>query len=163
MTAGRRAGRTVVSPSRLARTAPPLRGCGLDRLPPPRRVARKRSWFKVSGTAPFATWARVPWRRDRPFRPDGLCAILPQCPGTAPLCATAPRSVNCRPISMSCPVPGRALAAPSNTTSRHGVWGTTGPRGCRSQMPRWTCSKRGSATCSTNCLGRGDDVRRVPV
>ena len=26
----------------------------------------------------------MPWRRDRPFRPDGLCAILAQGPSTAP-------------------------------------------------------------------------------
>ena len=163
MTAGRRAVRTVVSPSRLARAAPPLRGCGLDRLPPPRPVARKRSWFKASGTAPFATWLGVPWRRDRPFRPAGVCAILPQCPGTAPLCATAPRSVNCRPISMSCPVPGRAWAAPSSMTWRLGASWTTGPCACRSRMPRWMCSKLGSATCSTNCSGRRDEIRRLPA
>ena len=42
-------------------------------------------------------------RRDRPFRPTGVCAILPQCPGTAHPCATAPRSANCRPIYV---VPG---------------------------------------------------------
>ena len=83
MIAWRRAGRTDDSPSRLARAAPPLRGCGLDRLPPPRPVARKRSWFKVSGTASFATGECVPWRRDRPFRLNGLCAILAQCLGTA--------------------------------------------------------------------------------
>jgi hypothetical protein len=41
MTALARAGRTATSPSRLARSAPPLRGFGLDRLPPvQRRLAR---------------------------------------------------------------------------------------------------------------------------
>jgi hypothetical protein len=42
MTAWARAGRTVASPSRLARSAPPLRGCGLDRLLPARRGLAKR-------------------------------------------------------------------------------------------------------------------------
>ncbi len=155
-------GRTDDSPSRLARAAPPLRGCGLDRLPPPRRVACKRSWSKVSGTAPFVTWARVPWRRDWPLRPAGHCAILPQCPGTAHPCVTAPRSANCRPIFMSCPARGRALAARSNTTLRLGASWTIGPRACRSRMPRWTCSRHGSATCLTNCSGHCDEIRRLP-
>ena len=47
-----RTGRTAASPSRLARSAPPLRGVGLDRLPPvQRRLARPdcvaRSWRDV--------------------------------------------------------------------------------------------------------------------
>ncbi len=50
MTAGQRAGRTVVSPSRLARAAPPLRGCGLDRLPPPRRVEVAVKEVRIMGS-----------------------------------------------------------------------------------------------------------------
>ena len=81
MTAWRRGGRTVASPSRLACAAPPLRAA--------RRGARKRSWLNLRGTAPFATKARLPWRRDRPIRPDGVYAILVQCPGAASHFATA--------------------------------------------------------------------------
>ena len=95
------------------------------------------------------------------FRFSSARAIPAQCPGAAPLCATAPRSANCQPISMSCRVPGRALTARSNATLRLGASWTTGPRACRSRTPSWTCSKRGSGTCSTNCLGRRDDVRRL--
>jgi hypothetical protein len=51
-TACREAGRTSTSPSRLALDAPPLRGCGLDRLPLARRGVAKQSWLKVSETAP---------------------------------------------------------------------------------------------------------------
>ena len=58
------------------------------------------------------------------------------------------------PIFMSCPVPGRALAVRSNMMLRRGASSTTGPRACRSRMPRSTYSKHGSATCSTNCSGR---------
>lgn len=163
MTAWRRGGRTTASPSRLARAAPPLRGCGLDRLPPARQVARKRSWFKVSGAAPFATHARMLWRRDRPFRPDGVYAILAQCPGIAPVCTTAPHSANCPPIFMSCPVPGRDLAARSNTMLRPGASWTIGRRACRSRTPRSTYLRHGSAICSTNCSGHPDDVRRLPT
>jgi len=47
MTAWTQAGQTVASPSRLARAAPPLRGCGLDRLPPVRQGLSKQSWRKV--------------------------------------------------------------------------------------------------------------------
>jgi hypothetical protein len=32
-----------------------------------------------------------------------------------------------------------------------------------SRMPRWTCSRRGSATCSTNYSGPGDDLKRRPL
>ena len=163
MTAWREGGRTFASPSRLARAAPPLRGCGLDRLQPPRPMARKRSWFKGIGTAPFATRTRVPWRRDRPFHPGVVCAILAQCPGADPLCATAPRSANCRPTSMSCPAHGRALAARSNMTLSPGASWTTGPRACRSRTPKSTYSRHGSATCSTNCSGRRDDIGRLPA
>ncbi len=116
-----------------------------------------------AATQDTANGARVPWRRDRPFRTPGVCAILPQCPATAPLCTTALHSANCRPIFMSCPAPGRALAAPSNMMLRLGASWTTGPRACRSRTPSWTCSKRGSATCSTNCSGRPDEIRRWPA
>ena len=112
MTAWREGGRTFASPSRLARAAPPLRGCGLDRLQPPRPMARKRSWFKGIGTAPFATRTRVPWRIDRPFHPGVVCAILAQCPGADPLCATAPRSANCRPDLYVVPGPWPRLGRP---------------------------------------------------
>ncbi len=54
MTAWTRAGRTAASPSRLARSAPPQHGYGLD-LSPARKVARKRSRFETSVAAPFLT------------------------------------------------------------------------------------------------------------
>jgi mRNA interferase MazF len=113
-----------------------------------------------------AWWAMVQsvgTARIGPFHFLSARAILPQCPGTAPLCATAPRSANCLPISMSCPAPGRALADRSNTTLRHGASWTTGPRACRSRISKSTSSKHGSATCSTSCSGRRDDVRSLPT
>jgi hypothetical protein len=65
-TACREAGRTSTGPSRLALDAPPLRGCGLDRLPLARRGPAKQSWLRVSETAP-----------TRPQQPtsstEGLC------------------------------------------------------------------------------------------
>jgi hypothetical protein len=97
------------------------------------------------------------------FRFFSARAILAQCLGTAHPCATAPQSANCRPTCMSCPVPGRALAVPSNMMSGRGVSSTTGPRACRLRMPKSTYSKHGSATFSTNCSGRRDDVRSLPT
>jgi hypothetical protein len=69
----------------LARSAPPLRGYGLDRLSPDRQAARKRSRFKVSGTAPFATAepkqsSRMLWRRHGSFRQNRVGATLMACP-----------------------------------------------------------------------------------
>jgi hypothetical protein len=45
-----------------------------------------------------------------PFRLPPVHAILVECPGAALLCATALHSANRRPIFISRPVPGRALA-----------------------------------------------------
>ncbi len=165
MTAWRPRGRTDASPSRLARSAPPLRGFGLDCPSPARLEADKRSGPKMSGTAPFAIEAanrlsRMLWRKHGPFSLGGVCAILLQCPGIAPHCAIVPRSANCRPILMLCPVRGRALAGRSNTTFRRGGCLTTGPRACRSRTPKSTSLKRGSAIFSTSYLGHADDVRR---
>ena len=53
MTAWARAGRTAASPSRLARSAPPLRGFGLDLLSPARPGLAKRSRFEMSASAPL--------------------------------------------------------------------------------------------------------------
>jgi len=58
MNAWRLAGRTDSSPSRLARSAPPLHGYGFDCLPLARQEARKRLWIKVSGTAHL--WRKRP-------------------------------------------------------------------------------------------------------
>jgi hypothetical protein len=157
--------RTVARPSRLARSAPPLRGYGLDCLSPARLVADKRSSPKMSGIAPFATdqarrFPRMLWRKHGPFSLGGVCAILPQCRGTVLHCAIAPHSANCHPIFMSCPVPGRALAGRSNMTSRRGAWWMIGPRACRSHTPKSTFLKPGSAIFSTSYLGHADEVRR---
>ncbi len=165
MNAWRPGGRTVARPSRLARSAPPLRGYGLDCPSPARLETDKRSGPKMSGTAPFATEAanrlsRMLWRKHGPFSLGGVCTILPQCPGIAPHCAIVPRSANCRPIFMSCPVHGRAWAGRSNTMSRRGVCSTIGPRACLSRTPKSTFSKRGSAIFSTSYSGHADDVRR---
>jgi hypothetical protein len=165
MTARARGGQAAASPSRLARSAPPLRGCGLDCLSPARRGLAMRSRLEVSGTAPLATdepkrLSRMLWHRHRSFCPGGVCAILPACPGTALLCATAPHSANYRPIFISCPVPGRAVAGPSSTTLRRGGWSTTGSRACRSPTPRSPYSRHGSVIFSTNYLGHAYDVRR---
>ena len=54
MIAWRRSGRAGASLSRLARDAPPLRGCGLDRLALDRQGLPKRSWLRVSEAAPHA-------------------------------------------------------------------------------------------------------------
>jgi hypothetical protein len=94
MTAWAEAGRTAASPSRLARSAPPLRGCGLDRLSPARRGLAKRSWFEVSGSAPFITdlpgRKRVLGDRDRPFVRVPCDAMLSVCPDRAPAWALCP-------------------------------------------------------------------------
>ena len=103
----------------------------------------------------------VPTARIGSFRFFSARAILAQCLGTAHPCASAPPAANCRPTYMSCPVPGRALAVPSNMMSRRGVSSTTGPHACRSWMPKSTYSTHGSATFSTNCSGRRDDVRSL--
>ena len=49
MTAWRGGGRTVASPSRLARAAPPLRGCGLDRRQERAERRRDAELFRPAG------------------------------------------------------------------------------------------------------------------
>jgi hypothetical protein len=166
MTAWTRRGRTAASPSRLARSAPPLRGCGLDRLSSARQGLSKRSWLKVSGVAPIAKASplsvrSVPWGRHGPFRADRVCPILAECPGTALPCVTAPYSANFRTIFMSCPVPGRESGDQSNTTFKDGESWTIGPHACRSPKLSSTCSRHGSAICSMRYSGRADDLRRA--
>jgi len=165
MTAWRPGGRTVARPSRLARSAPPLRGYGFDCPSPARLEAEKKSSPKVSETAHSATEAgnqpsRMLWRTNGPFSLGGVCAILSQCPGTVLHCAIAPHSTNCRPTFMSCPVRGRALAGRSNMTSRRGAWWMIGPLMCRSPAPKSTFLKPGSEIISTSYLSHADDVRR---
>jgi hypothetical protein len=159
MTAWARAGRTAASPSRLARSAPPLRGFGLDRLSPARRGLAKRSRFEMSVTAPFLTV--VPGgRRALPDR-HGLFAwkspgaMLPRCPDHA-----SP-SASCPTMSTSRPNPGLASAGRRSMISRPGPSRTIGPSAFRLRRPRWTYSRRGSATSSTNCSGPADNLSGV--
>jgi hypothetical protein len=170
MTAWARAGRTAASPSRLARSAPPLRGCGLDRLSPAQQVARKRSRFKVSGTAPLLTKAPKrflslpvqggPWRRHGSFRQDRVSAILEACPTLAHSVMPEPNLALCPTTFISFPVRGRASADRSNPMSRSGAWWTIGPSAFRLRAPRSTYSRRGSAIFSTNYSGHAFEVRR---
>ena len=87
-------------------------------------------------------------------------AILAKCLGTAYPHATALHSANCRPISMSCRVRGRALAARSNTMLSPGASSTIGPSLYQSRTLKSTFLKRGSAIFSMNYSGRADEVRR---
>ena len=165
MTAWARASRTAASPSRLARSAPPLRGYGLERLSPARQVAGKRSRFKVSGTAPFATAepkqsSRMLWRRHGSFRLSRVGAILVACPTFAYRVVPEPKPAPCPTTSTSFPVRGRASADRSNTMSRRGAWWTIGPRAYRSRTPRSMYSTCGSAIFSMNYSGHAFEVRR---
>ena len=54
-----RRGRTSAGSSRLARSAPPLRGYGLDRRSLVRQRLAKRSWLEISETAPSRPEAQV--------------------------------------------------------------------------------------------------------
>ncbi len=151
MTAWARAGRTAASPSRLARSAPTLRGFGPDRLPPARQVARKRSWFKVSATAPFLT-VLPGGRRALPdrhglFAWKSLGAMLPRCP------SPVSPSASCPMIFTSRSSRGLALAGRRSMIFRPGPSRTIGPNAFRLRRPRWTCSRRGLATSSMNCWG----------
>ena len=165
MTAWRPEGRTVARPSRLARSAPPLRGYGLDRLSPARQVARKRSRFKVSGTALFATAepkqsSRMLWRRHGSFRQNRVGAILVACPTFAYRVVPEPKPAPCPTTSTSFPVRGRASADRSNMMSRRGAWWTIGPCAYLSRTPRSTYSRRGSAIFWMNYSGHAFEVRR---
>ena len=159
MTAWRPEGRTVARPSRLARSAPPLRGYGLDRLSPARQVARKRSRFEMSVTAPFLTvlpgGRRAPPDRHGLFAWKSPGAMLPRCPDHA-----SP-SASCPTIFTSSSNPGLALAGRRSMISRPGPSRTIGPSAFRLRRPRWTCSRRGSATSSTNCSGPADNLSGV--
>jgi hypothetical protein len=101
--------------------------------------------------------------RIGPFHFLSARAILLKCLGTAPIYSTASRSANCRPIFVSCPLPGRASADRSNKKLNPGASSTIGPCACQSGAVKSTSSKHGSATCSTNCLGRRDDIRSLRV
>ena len=158
MTAWARGGQAAASPSRLARSAPPLRGCGLDRLPPARRGLAMRSRLEVRGAALFFTVLpgeeRTSPDRHGLFAWKSPCAMLAGCLDHAVPLASCPTTF------MSCPVPGRASAGQSSTTLKRGASWTIGPRACRSQTPRSTYSRLGSVIFSTNCSGRADDLRR---
>ena len=157
MTAWARTGRTAASPSRLVRSAPPLRGCGLDRLSPARRGLAKRSRSEVSASAPLVTG--LPGRRraladrNRSFACGQSGAILRGCPDRVPAWAF------CLTIFTSTRRPGRASAARPSMMLRHGPSRTIGPTLCRSPTPSSTCSRHGSAISSTSCSGRTDDLR----
>ena len=157
MTAMARAGRTAASPSRLARSAPPLRGCGLDRLPLARRRLAKRSRFEMSAGAPLMTdlpeGTSALTDRNRSFACEPSGAILPECPDRAPAW------VFCPTIFTSSQSPGLASAARPSTMLRRGQSRTIGPTLCRLPTLNSTCSRRGSANCSTTCSGRADDLR----
>lgn len=159
MTAWVRASRTAASPLRLARSAPPLRGYGLDRLTPARQVARKQSRFEMSVTAPFSTvlpgGRRALPDRNGLFACKSLGAMLPRC-----LDHALP-SASCPTISTSRPSPGLASAGRRSMISRSGPSRTIGPSACPSHMPRWICSRRGSATSSMNCSGPADNLSGV--
>jgi len=156
MTALARAGRTAATPSRLARSAPPLRGCGLDRLSPARRGLAKRSRFEMSAGAPFVTV--LPGRRrmspdkDRSFAVRPCRAMLPGCPvrvsawASCPMIFTSRRSL------------GLALAGRRSMISRPGPSQMIGPSTCRSRRPRLTYSRPGSAISSTSCSELSDDL-----
>ena len=159
MTAWARGGRTAASPSRLARSAPPLRGCGLDRLSPARRGLAKRSRFEMSVTAPFLT-VLPGGRRASPDR-HGLFACKPPgamlsgCPDDVSPSACCPTIYTFRSSH------GLALAGRRSTISRPGRLRTIGPSAFRLRRPRWTCSRHGSATSSTNCSGPADNLSGV--
>jgi hypothetical protein len=157
MTALARAGRTAVSPSRLAHSAPPLRGFGLDRLPPARRGLAKRSKFDVSASAAFTTnfpeGTGALSNRSRSFGCERSGAILRRCPDRAPA------SVFCPTIFTSSRSLGRASAGRRSMIFQPGPSRTIGPTLCRSPTPSSTCSRHGSAISSMSCSGLADDLR----
>jgi hypothetical protein len=165
MTAWARAGRTSASPSRLARSAPPLRGFGLDRLSPARRGLAERSRFEMSEGAPFVTdlpgGKRVLRDRDRPFVRTPDDAILPECPAMECSIAGARHSARCPTIFTSRWSRGLASAGRQSTISWPGPSRTIGPSAFRLRGPRWTCSRRGSATSLMNCSGPADNLNGV--
>jgi hypothetical protein len=145
--------------------APPLHGCGLDRLSSARPGLAKRSWLKVSGVAPITkalplSVRSVPWRRNRSFCLKAFRATLAQCPALAHCAAAAPNA-GCSPtISSSSLALGRALNDRPGTTLRVGPLPTIGRTIFWSPKPSSTCSRRGLATFSTSCSGRADDLTR---
>ncbi len=159
MTAWAGAGRTAASPSRLARSAPPLRGCGLDRLSPARRGLAKRSSFEVSVTAPFLTvlpgGRRASPDRHRLFAWKSPGAMLSRCLDHAPAWVSCPTIFTFRWNR------GLALAGHRSMISQPGPSRTIGPSAFRLRRPRWTCSRRGSATSSANCSGPADNLSGV--
>jgi hypothetical protein len=159
MTAWARAGRTAASPSRLARSAPPLHGFGLDRLSPAWRGLAKRSRFEMSVTAPFLTVSpggkRASPDRHGLFAWKSPGAMLPRC-----LDHASP-SASCLTTFTSRWCPGLALAGRRSTISRPGPSRTIGPSAFQLRRPRWTCSRHGSATSSMNCSGLADNLSGV--
>ena len=156
MTAWARAGRTAASPSRLARSAPPLRGCGLDRLSPARRRLAKRSRFEMSASARFTMalpgGESVLWDGDRLFSPKPTRAMLTGCLIRVSAWVSCPTTFTSRRSL------GPALAGGRSMISRLGPSRTIGPSACRLRRPRLTCSKHGSAISSTSCSGLADDL-----
>jgi len=158
MTARARAGRAAASPSRLALSRHRFAACGLDRLSLARQMARKRSRFELSEIAPFITdlpgGRRVLPDRERPFVWEPSGAMLAGCPDSASASALCPM------IFTSFLARGRGSGDRSSTTLRHGQSPTNGPTPCRSLTPNSTCSRHGSATCSTSSSDRADDLTR---
>ncbi len=156
MTALARAGRTAASPSRLARSAPPLRGCGLDRLSPARRRLAKRSRFEMSVSTPFVTdlpgGKRALWDKDRSFARRPCRAMLAGCPVRVSASASCPTTFTSRRSL------GPASVGRRSMISRPGPSRTIGPSTCRSHKPKWTYSRHGSAISSTRCPGPADDL-----
>jgi hypothetical protein len=156
MTAWTRAGRTTASPSRLARSVPPLRGCGLDRLSPARRGLAKRSRFEMSASTPSITALpgrrRVLWDKYRLFALKPYRAMLAGCPVRAPAWASCPTTFTSRRSL------GPVSADRRSMISRLGPSRTIGPSACLSRKPRWTYSRHGSAIFSTRCSRPADDL-----
>jgi hypothetical protein len=158
MTTWARAGRTAASPSRLALSRHRFAACGLD--PPgggpadgPQaikvRIERNRSFHHR-----FAGRGRALPDRERPFVWEPSGAMLAGCPDSASASALCPM------IFTSFLARGRGSGDRSSTTLRHGQSPTNGPTPCRSLTPNSTCSRHGSATCSTSFSDRADDLTR---
>lgn len=110
----------------------------------------------------------APCRGFAPFDPHAPCAILRGWNNSASGAGTNTGGASSRThnpsTSMITPeCPWQILAARPCTTLKNGPSRTTGPNACRSRRPTSTCSRPGSAICSTNYSGRADDrIRRPP-
>jgi len=108
----------------------------------------------------------APCRRFAPFDPHVQRTILRgwnnSASGAGTNIAGASSRTHNPSTSMITPeCPWQILAARPSTTLKNGPSRTTGPNACRSRRPRSTCSRPGSAICSTNYSGRA--VTRRPL